>query len=551
MLKVKIDLKRKYAALIFAFFFGLFLFCIPRAAAQRATDVGAASANTSSAPYTVGERLTYNVSFANYTSAAHVEMWVARRGRFFDREGVELRAHVETIEVVNAALFPFNNDFVSYVNQTSGQPFRSQQFTREGTLAADVERDYNQPVGISAIPSRLTRDALPGSFDPLSALYRVRALPLLPKAIYRLEVTYNDEAYRAEVRVVGRELVRTNVGTFNCIVTQVRARDASGANNFPMRVYFSDDKRHVPVLVLVQHPAGEIQARLASSVLPGGAPPNVAQNSSAVATIAPTPAVIVPPGTPPNSSIGVIPTPTTSSGASSSESGATESGIDPNLPFKIGEQLNFNVFLGGTTQPVGTISFQVRQRARYFGRDGLLLSGAAQTMGAGARLFPVNDRISSYVNARTLLPFRTDSAVEEGRRRLNRSVTVDQSGTVALASTGQRIEIPVGTHDLVSVLYALRTFNLSPPRRNAVSILAVNRARTLYITAIGRETIELGGQRVPSVQLSLTTDDPQPDRLGLRLWISEDGRRLPLRLTAVTPLGPVRADLAVIPVSRQ
>ncbi len=475
-------------------------------------------------------------------------MWVARRGRFFEREGVELRAHVETIEVVNAALFPFNNDFVSYINPTSGQPFRSQQFTREGTLAADVERDYNQPVGISAIPSRLTRDVVFGSFDPLSALYRVRALPLPPKAIYRLEVAYNNESYRVEVRVTGRELVRTNVGTFNCIVTQVRARDTSGANNFPMRVYFSDDERHVPVLVIVQHPAGEIQARLASSVLPGGAPPTVAQNPSVVATVAPTPTIIVPSDTLPNASTGA--TPTTGS-PDTPESGATESGLDPNLPFKIGEQLNFNVFLGGMAQPVGTLSFQVRQRARYFGRDGLLLSGAAQTTGAGARLFPVNDRISSYVNARTLLPFRTDSVIEEGRRRINRSVTVDQSGTAALSSAGQRIEIPVGTHDLVSVLYALRSFNLSPPRRNAVSILAVNRARTLYITAIGRETIELGGQRVPSVQLSLTTDDSQPDRLGLRLWISEDSRRLPLRLTAVTPLGPVRADLAVIPVSRQ
>jgi len=546
-LKVKIDLKRRYSALTFAFFFGLLLFCIPCVVAQRATDV-AATAAPSSAPYTVGERLTYNVSFANYTTAAHVEMWVARRGRFFEREGVELRAHVETIEVVNAALFPFNSDFVSYINPTSGQPFRSQQFTREGTLAADVERDYNQPVGISAIPSRLTRDVVFGSFDPLSALYRVRALPLPPKATYRLEVAYNNESYRVEVRVTGRELVRTNVGTFNCIVTQVRARDTSGANNFPMRVYFSDDERHVPVLVIVQHPAGEIQARLASSVLPGGAPPTVAQNPSVVATVAPTPTIIVPSDTLPNASTGA--TPTTGS-PDTPESGATESGLDPNLPFKIGEQLNFNVFLGGMAQPVGTLSFQVRQRARYFGRDGLLLSGAAQTTGAGARLFPVNDRISSYVNARTLLPFRTDSVIEEGRRRINRSVTVDQSGTAALSSAGQRIEIPVGTHDLVSVLYALRSFNLSPPRRNAVSILAVNRARTLYITAIGRETIELGGQRVPSVQLSLTTDDSQPDRLGLRLWISEDSRRLPLRLTAVTPLGPVRADLAVIPVSRQ
>ncbi|MBA2339734.1 MAG: DUF3108 domain-containing protein, partial [Pyrinomonadaceae bacterium] len=459
--------------------------------------------------------------------------------------------HVETIEVVNAALFPFNNDFVSYIDPTSGRPFRTQQFTREGTLAADVERDYNQPVGISAIPSRLTRDAVPGSFDPLSAIYRVRALPLTPKATYRLEVAFNGDTYRAELRVTGREIVRTNVGTFNAIATQIRARSQGVSNNFPMRVYFSDDERHIPVLIVIQHPAGEIQARLASSILPGGAPPNVTQNPSAIATVAPTPTVL----TPPNSNVpaGATGTPPTSPANTSSENSnaETSSAVDPNLPFKVGEQLNYNVFLGGAAQPVGALSFLVRQRARYFGRDGLLLNGSAQTTGAGARLYPFNDRVNSYVDTRTLLPFRTDLAIEEGRRRVSRTVTVDQTGSVALLSDGQRINIPVGTHDLVSVIYALRSFNLSPSRRNAVSILAINRPRTLYITSLGRETIELGGQRIAAVQLSLTTDDAQPDRLGLRLWISEDSRRLPLRLTATTPLGVLRADLAVIPVSRQ
>ncbi|MCA1626755.1 MAG: DUF3108 domain-containing protein, partial [Acidobacteria bacterium] len=66
-----------------------------------------------------------------------------------------------------------------------------------------------------------------------------------------------------------------------------------------------------------------------------------------------------------------------------------------------------------------------------------------------------------------------------------------------------------------------------------------------------REVIELGGERIPAVQLSLMTDEAQGDRLGLRLWMSTDRRRLPLRITANTPLGPVRADLSILPLTRQ
>jgi hypothetical protein len=66
-----------------------------------------------------------------------------------------------------------------------------------------------------------------------------------------------------------------------------------------------------------------------------------------------------------------------------------------------------------------------------------------------------------------------------------------------------------------------------------------------------RETVQLGSQSIPAIQLSLTTDDAQSDKFQLRAWISDDKRRLPLRLTAVTQLGVVRADLAIIPVTNQ
>ncbi|HJU54900.1 MAG TPA: DUF3108 domain-containing protein, partial [Pyrinomonadaceae bacterium] len=150
-----------------------------------------------------------------------------------------------------------------------------------------------------------------------------------------------------------------------------------------------------------------------------------------------------------------------------------------------------------------------------------------------------------------LLPFRTELNLVEGSRRTNQTFTIDQDRGSAVGGNGTTLEIPVGTHDYISILYALRSFNLAPPKRNAVSILVNDRPRTLFITSLKRETIQLGSQQIPAVQLSLTTDDEQPDKYALRLWVSDDRRRLPLRVTATTQLGQVRADLAIIPVTRQ
>jgi hypothetical protein len=53
------------------------------------------------------------------------------------------------------------------------------------------------------------------------------------------------------------------------------------------------------------------------------------------------------------------------------------------------------------------------------------------------------------------------------------------------------------------------------------------------------------------MMLTLTTDDPLSDKLQLRLWIGDDARHLPLRITATTQFGLVRADLLIAPVASQ
>jgi len=185
----------------------------------------------------------------------------------------------------------------------------------------------------------------------------------------------------------------------------------------------------------------------------------------------------------------------------------------------------------------------------YFNRDGFLFNAVLQTAGAGAELFPVNDQFSSYVDPSTLLPFRAEQALAEGKRRARFVVSSDQGAGAALFDDGTRVEVPVGTHDLLSVFFAMRSFDLTPGKTTNVALLVNKRPRVLFVTALRQANLPLAGQQIPAVELSLRTNDSTGDRFSLRLWVSTDKRRLPLRLTAVTPLGPVRADLAIIPTT--
>ena len=469
----------------------------------------------SQAPYKVGEKLTYNISYSSFPSAAHAEFEIVARGTFYGRDALQLRAHVETSGVVNVALFAINNDYMTYIDPETGLPFRSQESARDAMTSAEASHDFTQPAGNEAIPPKMR--ALGGTFDLLSAFYRARALPLADGAEYDLMVRGEGFDYQVELKVVGRQSVRTNIGSFDTIVTEVKSN--SRIKN--VKVYFTVDERHVPVLFTGRINSGELRAELASSEML--APP-------------PVKAAATPPVTP-NPVSAANPTP--------------PAPANSDWPFPLNEQLNYQVFVGPGTTAMGTVNFQVKGRSRYFDRDGIFLTVTAQTTNAAARVFVARDQIDSYVEPKGLLPYRTVMKLVEGKRQLNQTVTTNQESGLALIENGPRVEVPVGTHDYLSFFYALRTFNLAIGKRNGIPVLVENKPKTLFVTALKREQIGLGMRVIPSIALSITTDDPEPDKFQLRLWVSDDQRRLPLRFAAVTQLGPVRADLAILPTSPQ
>lgn len=511
--------------------------CLTAWAQQPASEMVEESLATA-APYRVGEKLTYNVSFSNFADAGHVELLVADAGQYFNRAGVVLRAHLQTSGVVSAALLSLNQDFYSYITPENGQPYRTQQVIHEGEIASrNISADYNQTA--SAAPVRdpkQTAVVAGGEFDFLAALYRFRAFPLTVKGTYALNVRQGATLYRATLRVLGRMNVKTNVGTFPALETEITTDNAS-ANTYRPRIYFTVDDRHVPLLIKLRHSNGDITAQLAGSEFiprtkknaPAGPAPTISDSDDI------------------GDEVGTAMRPDSTSRTVSMSLGVP--GNDKKLgswPFLLGEQLNYNVYLTRIKEPVGTVTYEVTQRAPYNKKDALTLTVLAQTNAALQKIFTAREQITSIVDFSTLLPLRSEMNMQEGRDKTVQQLNWDQDkGQVMAVSGGPRVEIPVGTHDYLSLFYALRSLNLTPKKRTAVALLINNRPRTLFIESLKTDTIELGNLKVPALHLALTLDDGAPDRYVLRMWVSDDARRLPLRMTATLAQGVVRADLQI------
>lgn len=496
----------------------LFTLSLTAKAQQIAAENGALE---STAPYRVGEKLTYNINYSSFPNAAYVQLLVADLGKHFDRDAIVLRAHVETTEVISAALLSLNNDYTTYVSPENGQPFHVQEVVRTGDLITqDSETEFAA-----------------GGFDFLSALYRFRAMPLADKGVYSLNVRQDETSQRVQLRVVGRGTAKTSLGSFRAVITEIIA-DGKKAASYRPRIWFSDDERHIPIVITLRHSNGEIRAELVASEFikkPNGAPANPdGSDDKPLRTVSQpkTIATSLPRGN--HASLGT-------------------------LPFELGEKLNYNVYLTRIKDPIGSVTYEVRERAKLptkQNKELLLLSARAETSAALRPLFTAKDEMTSYVDPFTLLPERTDLNLQEGRRKTEQQLNWDQERGLIAIINGARLEVPLGTHDYLSFFYALRSFNLEPPpsnskskaKKTAVVLLVNNRPVIMSLEPIKSDAIELNGQKVEATLINITTDDPNaPDRYVLRLWVSNDRRRLPLRLTATLPQGVVRADLIIKP----
>ena len=110
-------------------------------------------------------------------------------------------------------------------------------------------------------------------FDPLSLVYHLRALPLQPGTVQRFTVYADGKVYSLEANVSHTETIGTPAGTFRTIVVEPKMI-AGGLfkDEGDMRIWFTDDPRHMPVRIRSELKVGSITANLRSIRAGAGSP---------------------------------------------------------------------------------------------------------------------------------------------------------------------------------------------------------------------------------------------------------------------------------------
>jgi hypothetical protein len=210
----------------------------------------------------------------------------------------------------------------------------------------------------------------------------------------------------------------------------------------------------------------------------------------------------------------------------------------------LGETLEYQVTNSG--QMVGLIALQAKERKQFSGQDSLVLTATATGTQSNQQIFKLNDSIRANVNPESLAPQQIEIKLNGALAAFSQQVLFDQRTGAAISNKGTQMEIPVGTHSILSLAYAIRSFNLKPSldRTNPVNDTRVavfldSKAYVFTLRPANSNILNLRGETISAQLVSISTGDPAIDQYNLRVWLTTDEKRLPLRLT----FGTYQADL--------
>jgi len=200
------------------------------------------------------------------------------------------------------------------------------------------------------------------------------------------------------------------------------------------------------------------------------------------------------------------------------------------LPIRVGEILTYSVKIAGL--PAGKQITKVAQETTLNGYHVYHLTSESQTDGVFAKLYHFRDWKESYVTTDQLYPVRHVKILEDRKYRAQVKVDFDLKGCAQYSKNrdSKCIEVPIGIQDELSMVYFVRLKQLKVGQTYMFSVLVKDKPQDVTVTIYRREVMKteaLG--RVET--LALRTSH------GYLMWLTNDKRRIPVRIEADTQVG--------------
>lgn len=217
-----------------------------------------------------------------------------------------------------------------------------------------------------------------------------------------------------------------------------------------------------------------------------------------------------------------------------------------NKAYTFGEKLEYKVGYKFITAGTGYFHIQPEPIYRH-GRECFDVRFQVKSLESLDWLYRVRDQYRTVLDVSGIFPWEFEQRIREGNYRRDFRAVFDQANNKAIVKD-KNYNTPDYVHDIVSAFFYVRTLDLSRMPRDTVFYLNNfwdDSTYTLGVRIRGRETIKVdaGTFRCIIIEPMVTEGGLFKSEGSIFVWVSDDDRKIPVKVATRIPIGFVEAKL--------
>ena len=207
-------------------------------------------------PFKIGESLKYSADF-NLIRVGHAELYV---------NGLEKINNLETYHVTFSAnttgladqLFKIRDQIDIWMDKKDFFTHRLIKNINEGNYSNNVDVKFDYQKSIAKTNTKEVSIDFKAR-DSFSMFYYLRTIPLKKNEVMSFSSYEGKRIVHYNLQMTGTEIIRTNLGTFNCkVIRPYREGKNLFKNQGDMQIWISDDSKKLPVKIQIKMKYGSM-----------------------------------------------------------------------------------------------------------------------------------------------------------------------------------------------------------------------------------------------------------------------------------------------------
>ncbi len=217
--------------------------------------------------------------------------------------------------------------------------------------------------------------------------------------------------------------------------------------------------------------------------------------------------------------------------------------------FQSGEHYKFRIHYGIFNAGYATLDLRMDV---FQGNKLFHAVGKGWTTGVSRWFMSVNDLYESYFDEYNR-PHRFIRKIDEGGYTMDKELRFNQTNHKVLVinkkkNTAKNYPIPAGVHDMVSVFYYLRNYDmssLSPGSAISVNMFFDEEVYPFKLKYLGKDVLKTKFGKIRSLKFRPLVQKGRvfKENESLTIWVSDDQNKIPLLIKAKLLVGSLKADL--------